>query len=213
VWTRIGFSNNSPQNIIMSSTFIVEPYRNVHGSTVSHHEAVSLPNTQARRKRNGTMCRGASSLPSRRRLLRSHASQLFFIVILWTLLVGTSFAANGDSPTFLAIHAEDDLGWKGSALRIDQRPPPFVPLLMPPLHNGALRKDEDPTNAASASLMRRAAATSIPEAFDTGFSNNFTSSCLSFLARLRANEEFKKCHPFSLMLQVRRLLHAIVCTC
>lgn len=200
MWTRIGFSNSQP-NVMMSSTFIVQPYRSVHGSTVSHHELVFQPNTK--RKQNESVCRGASSFSSRRRLLRFRASQLFFIAFLWSLLIGATSAANGESSTF-AIQVEDDLGWKGSALRIDHRPPPEVPPLMPPLYHDALRNNEDGSKAAYAVLSKRVATTDIPEPFDTGLSNNFTSSCASFLTRLRTNDEFKKCRPFSLMLQVRR---------
>lgn len=196
MWT--GISSNSHANIITMSSFLVEPCR-----AVSHHEAASLPNTQTRKKRNKHMCRGASSrwLPS------SRALQALFAIIISLTLIGTTSAADVDRPTFLAIHVEDDLGWKGSALHIDHRPPPIISPLMPLIHY-----DEGRTDAESASLPRRAVKTSpnvrrsdftVPEPFDTGLSNNFTSSCAAFLTRLRTSEEFRKCHPFSLLLQVR----------
>ncbi|KAJ4374075.1 hypothetical protein N0V83_002814 [Neocucurbitaria cava] len=76
---------------------------------------------------------------------------------------------------------------------------------MPPL-----RGDEDATKTLAAPPSKRSIATdpdatqtdfSIPQPFDTGLSNNFTSSCASFLSRLISSKDFQNCHPFSLLLQ------------
>jgi hypothetical protein len=209
VWKRRDFSN-SHQDDMMSSTFVVEPYCEEHGSIVSHHEGATLANTEPGRKRNGGICRGASSLlilSKERPLCYRSLRFLFTSFFLWTFLVVTASATDGDRPAFLAIHVEDDLAWKGSTLLIDRQPPPIIPLLMPPLHNG-----EELSDATYGVLSRRAAATdpnvkkndfAVPEPFDTGLSNNFTTTCTAFLTRLRTNGDFRKCHPFSLLLQVR----------
>jgi hypothetical protein len=187
----------------MGSTLVVERKCEpglVHGSNVSHH-------AESRRNRNEITSRGASSLSGsatssnighRSRALVS----VFFVFFLWASLFGTASATNGDRlPALLAIHVEDDLAWKGSALHIDHRAPPTPPVLMPPLYN-----DE-----AATTLSKRAISTdpgvgksdfTVPEPFDTGLSSNFTGSCTTFLTRLRTNDSFRKCHPFSLMLQV-----------
>jgi hypothetical protein len=167
----------------------------VHGSNVSHH-------AERRRNRNEITSRGACSLSKRPNSSHiGHRSRalfsVFFVFFLWTSLFGTASATNGDR----SIHVEDDLAWKGSALHLDHRAPPTPPVLMPPLHN-----DE-----AGTTLSKRAISTApgvgkgdftIPEPFDTGLSSNFTTSCANFLTRLRTNDSFRKCHPFSLMLQV-----------
>ncbi|KAL3419571.1 hypothetical protein PVAG01_08069 [Phlyctema vagabunda] len=44
-------------------------------------------------------------------------------------------------------------------------------------------------------------ATSLPTPFDSGFSNNITDSCNAFLDNVLNNATFKKCLPFSLLLQ------------
>jgi hypothetical protein len=186
----------------MGSALVVE--RNgepglAHGSRVSHH-------AKTRRNQNEITSRGASSLFRKAKLAhtgyRSHALfSVFLAFFLWSSLISAVSATNGDRPTLLAIHVEDDLAWKGSALYLDDRAPPTPPLLMPPLHN-----DEE-----AVTLSKRAVNTdpgagkndfTIPEPFDTGLSNNFSSSCASFLTRMRTNDTFRKCRPFSLMLQV-----------
>lgn len=179
-----------------------------HGSRLSHHKAAPLPNTETRRRQNGNTTRPASLLS--RYLHAVPRSHIFLSLVVafffWSSLVGTATAANGDRTTLLAVHVEDDLAWKGSSLYIDHRPPPTPPQLMPPLHN-----DEESTDTVYTPPSKRAIATdtsggdsdfTVPEPFDTGLSNNFTTACATFLTRLRTNESFKKCHPFSLMLQV-----------
>ncbi|OAL56660.1 hypothetical protein IQ07DRAFT_638074 [Pyrenochaeta sp. DS3sAY3a] len=98
---------------------------------------------------------------------------------------------------------QDNLEWKGSSLFIDERPPPIIPSLMPS------ERDDDATGTLSAPPSKRSIDTDpsvvqndfvIPKPFDTGLSNNFTSSCSSFLNRMRTSDDFNGCHPFSLML-------------
>ncbi|KAF2823573.1 hypothetical protein CC86DRAFT_457904 [Ophiobolus disseminans] len=184
----------------MGSMFFVEPNREsgpVHCLTMSH--------TETRRKPNERTSRGASLLSSQRPLHTGFyprvLSSLFFVLAFWSSIIGSASATDGDRPTLLAIQLEDDLAWKGSALYIDHQPPP----LMPPLHH-----NEGPLSTAYDQLAERAVSTdpsakksdfTIPQPFDTGLSNNFTTSCASFLSRLRTSDEFKTCHPFSLMLQ------------
>jgi hypothetical protein len=195
----------------MGSNFFVQRGHEsgpAHGSRLSHHEATPLPNTETRRKQNENTSR-PTSLLSRpfHAVLKSHTLlSLLVAFFFWSSLVGTATAANGDRPTLLAVHVEDDLAWKGSSLYIDHRLPPTPPQLMPPLHN-----DDETTDTAYTPPSKRAMATdtsagdsdfTVPEPFDTGLSSNFTTACATFLTRLRTNDSFKKCHPFSLMLQV-----------
>jgi hypothetical protein len=175
----------------------------VHGCHASHH-------AERRRYRNEITSRGASSLSKRRNLSHiGHRSRalfsVFFVFFFWVSLFETASATNGDRLPLLAIHVEDDLAWKGSVLHLDHRAPPTPPVFMPPLHN-----DE-----AGTTFSKRAINTApgvgksdftIPEPFDTGLSSNFTSSCANFLTRLRTNDSFRKCHPFSLLLQVCLLI-------
>lgn len=190
----------------MGSNIFVEPNHESASRALSHHEAVTLAQTETRREQNEGTCRGVSSLLSSQRLQRFGSCfrtflSLFAVLFLWSSIIRTAHATDVDHPAFLAIQVEDDLGWKGSALYIDHRPPPEVPPLMPPLRN-----DGGPINTAVAQLAKRVVKSSefaVPQPFDAGLSNNFTSNCASFLLRLRANEDFKNCHPFSLMLQVR----------
>ena len=189
----------------MVSTFFVElncESDAVHGTCMSHHEL-----------QKKSACRGPPSSSSRTRLPHTGSYlrtllPLFATFFLCSSIVGTASATNG-RPALPALHVKDRLAWMGSPLYVDVRPSPAVPLLMPPL-----QKHEEPINTASALLAKRAVKAdskdnsfAIPEPFDTGFSNNFTTTCASFLTRLRTNGDFKKCRPFSLMLQVRRLRH------
>ncbi|KAH9223947.1 hypothetical protein DL95DRAFT_282604 [Leptodontidium sp. 2 PMI_412] len=41
----------------------------------------------------------------------------------------------------------------------------------------------------------------LPTPFDTGFNNNVTSNCASFMSSMLSNSTFKQCLPFSLLLQ------------
>jgi hypothetical protein len=180
----------------------------VHGFEVSHHGSSSLPKRETPSKQDENTCRGAScTLTSLRPPHTGFGSRALLLVFaaffFWSSLVAAASATNADRPTLLAAaHVEDDLAWKGSALYVDHQSPPSAPLFMPPLSNV-----EDGSQA-----VKRAVSTdpnagkgdfSIPEPFDTGLSNNFTASCASFLQRLRADASFRKCRPFSLLLQVR----------
>lgn len=175
-------------------------------SVVSHHEATPL----SARKQHENRCRGDSlytKVPLRPASRSRALLSLLVVILSWSSLCATVQASriHGGRPALLL--EEVDLAWQGSSLYLDQRPPPIVPLLMPPLHT-----DEDaPTTTLSAPLSKRSIATDsngskadfdIPRAFDTGFSNNLTSSCANFLSHLRNSDALNNCHPFSLMLQV-----------
>jgi hypothetical protein len=171
----------------------------VHGFHVSHHARLC-------RKQNEDACLSASSLSTSPRPTRSGFGfrvlfSVFAVLFLWSSLVGTASATNGDRSTLLAVHVEDDQIWKGSTLYIDHREAPVPPSLMSPLHN-----DGDATEATKRAVNTDPNAGkgnfAIPEPFDTGLSTNFTNSCATFLNRMRQDDSFRKCHPFSLMLQV-----------
>lgn len=174
-------------------------------TVLSHHNATTLPR---RKEQHRNPCRGTSLYT---RSARTHFDSralfsLLVVILSWSSLFVAASATepHGDRPALL--FEEADLGWKGSSLYLDQRPPPIAPLLMPPLHG-----DEDATKTLTAPPSKRSIATdpdatqtdfSIPQPFDTGLSNNFTSSCASFLSRLISSKDFQNCHPFSLLLQV-----------
>lgn len=144
--------------------------------------------------------------PSRPHGLDSHALLSLLVVLFFSssVLVAVS-AAETYGDRFAPWMHQDSLEWKGSSLLIDQRPPPVIPGLMPS------QRHDDATRTLSAPLSKRSIDTDpnvvqndfvIPQPFDTGLSNNFTSSCSGFLNRMRTNDDFKNCHPFSLMLMV-----------
>ncbi|KAF7564466.1 hypothetical protein PtrSN002B_008072 [Pyrenophora tritici-repentis] len=80
---------------------------------------------------------------------------------------------------------------------------------MPPLHVD----DDDATETDPSLLSKRSLKTlqtapaatgsdfTVPRAFDTGLSSNFSNSCANFLNRLRQSPEFNSCDPFSLLIQ------------
>ena len=138
-----------------------------------------------------------------------HSRVLFFFLIVF-LSCGSLAApileteTHGHRPALRA--ADDDLAWSEAALYLDPSPPP---LLMPPLH-----LDDDATKTDPSLLSERSLKTlqtdpvtastdfTVPRAFDTGLSSNFSSSCATFLNTLRQNEDFNSCDPFSLLIQV-----------
>lgn len=64
------------------------------------------------------------------------------------------------------------------------------------------------TSSTVASTLLVAAtetATALPTPFDSGFSNNITQSCATFVNGFLNNSTFQTCLPFSLLLQVRYL--------
>lgn len=54
---------------------------------------------------------------------------------------------------------------------------------------------------------------SLPAPFDSGFTSNITTTCSSFMMNFLANETFKKCLPFSLLLQVCFVLSHLISLC
>lgn len=60
---------------------------------------------------------------------------------------------------------------------------------------------ESQTSSGLVSAATGTTAT-LPTPFDSGFSSNITSTCSSFMMNFLANETFKACLPFSLLLQV-----------
>lgn len=176
-------------------------------TSLSHHEA-PLSATATRKRQHENRCRGFSLHTKASSHAGFHARALFSSLVLllfWSSMFSAVTAAGTDGglPT---LRVQDDLAWTGSSLYLDQRPPPIVAPLMPPVHG-----NEDATKTTSAALSKRSIATAahgtdndfqIPQPFDTSLSNNFTSSCGNFMNRLRNSQSFNNCHPFSLMLQV-----------
>ncbi len=59
------------------------------------------------------------------------------------------------------------------------------------------------TTTSSIAADTTDSASPLPSPFDSGFSNNITSDCQSFMTSMLSNATFKTCLPFSLLLQVR----------
>lgn len=133
----------------------------------------------------------ASSLPG----LRPHA--------LLTIL-SVFFAA-------VATAVQDTPIGTGYSLLLDPRSPPIPPLFMPSVDGHDDDDDNDDDASASFYPPSRRSITAdasgskadfeLPKPLDTGLSSNFTSSCASFLNRMRNSDDVTNCHPFSLMLQ------------
>lgn len=169
---------------------------------LSHHGTSPLsPRTQK------ALCRGAvHTISSAHSSFKSRTFLSYLFVLLsWSSLLHPAAARTHVDPPSLLVE-DADLAWIRSPLLIDLRPPPIVPLLMPPIYG-----DEEATTTLFAPPAKRSIATDphasnsdfvVPQPLDAGLSNNFTSSCASFINRLRTSDAFKNCHPFSLLLQV-----------
>lgn len=166
----------------------------MHRAPLSHHPL-------QKRKHENRLRRGILSLYTSR---TSPSVLLSVLVVLlsWSSLLGAvSAEPHGDQLSTV----DDDLLWTGSSLYIDTRPPPIIPLLMPPILT-----NEDATKTLSAPPSKRslavasssAAAFQVPRPFDTGLSNNFTNSCANYMSKLLNSDALNDCHPFSLLLQV-----------
>lgn len=57
------------------------------------------------------------------------------------------------------------------------------------------------SNTSSGQLSAATATTNLPTPFDSGFTSNVTSTCSSFMMNFLADDSFKACLPFSLLLQ------------
>ncbi|TEY77674.1 hypothetical protein BOTCAL_0052g00130 [Botryotinia calthae] len=82
--------------------------------------------------------------------------------------------------------------------------------ITPPRSTGTAAATESSSSSStlaesqtSSGLVSAATGTtaSLPTPFDSGFSSNITSTCSSFMMNFLANETFKACLPFSLLLQ------------
>lgn len=179
---------------------------------MSHHEPNSSPATAIRRTQGQKDVKWRHSLYTGTAPLASSGARASFsllvVLLSWSSLLGVVSAANihVDRPAPV-VPVQDTLTWKRSPLLIDNRPPPIIPIFMPPLHT-----DPDASPTLSPPPSKRAIQTdpsaaangfTIPKAFDTGLSNNFTNPCSGFLNRMRQNQDFNNCNPFSLLLQVR----------
>ncbi|KAJ8110289.1 hypothetical protein OPT61_g6834 [Boeremia exigua] len=167
----------------------------MHRAPLSHHPV-------RKRKHENRVCRGILPLYTSR---TSPSVLLTVLVVLlsWSSLLGAVSAAEPHGDRLSTV--DDDLLWKGSSLYIDTRPPPIIPLLMPPI-----LANEDATTTLSAPPSKRSLATAasssaadfqVPKPFDTGVSNNFTTSCANYMNKLLSSDALNKCHPFSLLLQ------------
>ena len=168
----------------------------MHRAPLSHHPV-------RKRKHENRLCRGIFSLYTVR-VSSSALLSVLIVLLSWSSLLGAASAAEPHGDRLSIV--DDDLVWKGSSLFLDTRPPPIIPLLMPPV-----LANEDATKTLSAPRSKRSLATDpsssaasfvVPKPFDTGLSNNFTNSCASFMSRLLKSDAFNDCHPFSLLLQV-----------
>ncbi|KZM19560.1 uncharacterized protein EKO05_0004185 [Ascochyta rabiei] len=167
----------------------------MHPAPLSHHP-------QRKRKHENRLCRCTISLYAGS---TSPSAWLTLLVVLLscTCLLRPVSAAQSHAHRFCIL--DDPLAWERSSLRLDTRPPPIIPLLMPPV-----LAIEYATKTLSAPLSKRSLATAsstsaadfpLPKPFDTGLSNNFTSSCANFMNNWLQSDALNSCHPFSLLLQ------------
>lgn len=77
--------------------------------------------------------------------------------------------------------------------------PPKSTSTASPTSSSTLASSDTSSGLASAATGSIA---SLPTPFDSGFTSNITSTCSSFMMDFLANETFKSCLPFSLLLQV-----------
>jgi hypothetical protein len=169
----------------------------MHRAPLSHHPV-------RKRKHENRLRRGIFPLYTGRTSPSALLSVLVVLLSWSSLLVGAVSAVipHGDRLSIV----DDDLLWKGSPLLLDTRPPPIVPLLMPPVLVNEDASRTLPVPPSKRSLVTAASSSAatfqVPKPFDTGLSNNFTSSCASYLSKLLKSDAFNNCHPFSLLLQV-----------
>jgi hypothetical protein len=188
---------------------------------MSHHRACCISGA-AHRSQQPTFnnAAGASDFYTRRRsrfaFIDLRVLLLFLVFLAWTSLLGTASAQeiqapHGDRQRSASLPAApvNDIAWKGpSLLVVDTRPPPPKPLLMHLQRRGNDEKASGTTTAAASKTTidtdssSTSSAFAIPEPFDTSLSNNYTSSCATFLKTLLSNKTVQDCHPFSLLLQV-----------
>lgn len=174
---------------------------------LSHHESpLSVTATRRRQREDRVRSPSSSTKATSHTGFHSRALLSLFVVLFsWSSMCAavTTAGTHGDRPV---LRVEDDLAWTGSSLYLDQRPPPIAPLLMPPVyaHDDATRTGSAPPSKRAITTDSSSSSTdfAIPQPFDTGLSSNFTTSCASYLNKLRTNSAFKQCHPFSLLLQV-----------
>ncbi|RAL60061.1 hypothetical protein DID88_000687 [Monilinia fructigena] len=76
--------------------------------------------------------------------------------------------------------------------------PPKSTSTASPTSSSTLASSDTSSGLASAAT---GSTSSLPTLFDSGFTSNITSTCSSFMMDFLANETFKSCLPFSLLLQ------------
>ncbi|KAF8854893.1 hypothetical protein BDZ45DRAFT_596434 [Acephala macrosclerotiorum] len=106
---------------------------------------------------------------------------------------------------------------RSGTILVDQRPPPEPKSWELDTADDLRRRDTDntsnsttnssststlaPTSTSSGLVATTESASPLPTPFDTGFNNNITTNCQSFMTSMLANSTFKSCLPFSLLLQ------------
>jgi len=123
--------------------------------------------------------------PTRRNAFWSAPAMACIVLLLMTFLSPTMAATTTQKPETKTI--ESVLSESGGGIIV------ATETLMPSTGAG------DIATASTAPLP-----TGIPEPFDTGLGNNFTSSsCPQFFRTFLGDATFKQCYPFSLLLEVR----------
>lgn len=187
---------------------------------MSHHLEPG-PQTSARHNNARPPASGSyfyfrgSFTPKSRRL----CALLPFVVLLvtWSSLLGV--AAGQELGSQRSAGTLDDTWIGSSLLQLDTRPAPPLP----PFMSGELRRRQDDDEEKSTATSTAAPSTvslatdpkateagfSIPKAFDTALSSNFTEQCTKFFRLFLTEDAFTLCHPFSLLIQVRSLWSSV----
>lgn len=195
---------------------------------MSHHDASATAtrgqreqheNPEAARSYSYVFIPPHSTLRSLRVLL-----PVIVLVLFWSSLLGVAAAQQSHEDRHLSSRDVNQARKGPSLLVLDTRPPPAVPWNSPSKEEYEVREqqkavmhlyqrqDEDKATATTSGLTPRSSLATdpnstptdfaVPQPFDTALSNNFTASCAAFWTRLLTDNDFKNCHPFSLMLQV-----------
>lgn len=215
---RLGDTHDQQLSVIMEEQCLIDvsrssrPLSSIH--TSSHHGSTPT----RRHEHSSWLCH--CSIPTRH----------LFLVIILTCFLSFSSASIYIEEEMVERSPEDVTELLGSTfarlarsgtILVDQRPPPEPKSWELDTADDLRRRNTEntsssnsitkgsststlaPTTTSSGLVVATTeSASALPTPFDTGFNNNITTNCQSFMTSMLANTTFKSCLPFSLLLQV-----------
>lgn len=193
----------------------------------SHHTSNSTPTRP--RNQNQTPTQNHKRKHERSSWPRHHFSHFLLVTILLSCFFSLTTAS---ASTYIPIEEEmveevlvgETVGStfarlaRSGTIIVDPRSPPEPPqqnwdvesadpdmdLRRRNLNGTSSVKTTSATATASGGIVAATTSSvpSLPTPFDTGFNNNITTSCATFMNSMLSNATFKSCLPFSLLLQV-----------